>query len=133
MNSFSAKQAGFSLVTTLFILVVLAVLGVYMSLMVGVQNQSTALTVQGFRAWYAAISGLDWTAYQINTTGNCPAVPTTMTIEGFTVSLTDCTSYPVFEAGNNYNLHDVTLLSERGSFGELDYVSRSVRATIGGP
>ncbi len=127
------SQSGFSLVTTLFIIVVLAILGSYMALMGTTQNQSTALSIQGLRAWYAAVSGYDWTAYRINTTGSCPAVPTTMNIEGFTVTLTACTPYIVNEAGDTYSMHDVSVLSERGSFGDVDYVSRSLRATFGGP
>ena len=127
------KQTGFSLVTTIFILVVLGVLGSYMTLMNATQNQSTALSIQGLRAWYAAVSGYDWAAYRINTTGSCPAVPTVMSIEGFTVTLTACTPYSINEAGATYAMHDVTVLSERGSFGETDYVSRTLRATFGGP
>ena len=123
MNKSITKQSGFSLVTALFILVVLSILGTYMVVMVTTQNQSTALSVQGLRAWYAAVSGLEWAAYQIETTGNCPALPATMTIEGFSVQLTDCTAYAIIEAGSNYNMHDVTVFSELGSYGDVDYVS----------
>ena len=129
------SQSGFSLVTTIFIIVVLAVLGTYMSLMSTTQNQSTALSIQGQRAWYAAVSGFEWVAFQLNPatgSGNCPSIPTTMTIEGFTVRVTDCTPYSITEAGGSYTLHDVTVTSERGSFGDVDYVSRSLRATVGG-
>lgn len=126
-------QSGFSLVTTLFILVVLAVLGSYMVAMVSTQNQSTALSVQGFRAWYAAVSGIEWTAYQINSTGSCPTVPATLSVEGFTVKLTGCDAYTITEAGSTYNLHDISVLSERGSYADTDYVSRRIRATLGGP
>ena len=45
------SQKGFSLVTTLFIIVVLAVLGGYMVSMTITQTQSSALAVQGLRAW----------------------------------------------------------------------------------
>lgn len=127
-----AAQQGFTLITTLFIIVVLAVLGSFMALLVTGQNQSSALSVQGLRAWYAGVSGYEWAIYQINSTGSCPAVPTVMSIEGFTVTLTDCTAYNVTEAGDNYSLHDITVLSERGSYGDTDYVSRKIRTTMGG-
>ena len=126
------SQKGFSLVTTLFIIVVLAVLGGYMVSMTITQTQSSALAVQGLRAWYAGVSGFEWAAYEINSSGNCPTIPATMNIEGFNVNITSCTEYSIFEAGNNFKLHDVTVLSERGSYGDVDFVSRTIRATIGG-
>ena len=130
-NNFKS-QSGFSLVTSIFILVILSILGSYMVMMVSTQNQSTVLSVQGYRAWYAAVSGLEWTAYQIEATGNCPSVPTIMVVEGFSVQLTDCTAYAITEAGGSYNMHDVTVMSESGNYGDIDYVSRTLRATLGG-
>jgi MSHA biogenesis protein MshP len=127
------NNAGFSLVTTLFILVVLAILGSYMSLMGISQNQTTALSVQGVRAWYAAVSGFEWTAFRINTSSSCPAVPTALSIEGFTVTLTSCIPQNITEGASSYNMYDITVLSERGAFGQTDYVSRTLRATYGGP
>lgn len=127
------KQTGFSLVTAIFILVVLAILGSYMALMGVSQNQTTALSVQGVRAWYAALSGFEWAAHRINTTATCPTVPTSMSIEGFTVTLTACVTYNITEGVDNFNMYDITVLSESGSFGQSDYVSRTLRASYGGP
>jgi len=126
------NQSGFSLVSTIFILVVLAVLGSYMALLGTSQSQTTALSVQGVRAWYAAVSGLEWAAFEIQGSGSCPAIPTSMSIEGFTVTVTACSAYSINESGLSYSMHDVTVLSERGSYGEADFVSRTVRATLGG-
>jgi len=126
------NQSGFSLVSTIFIIVVLAVLGSYMALLGTSQSQTTALSVQGVRAWYAAVSGLEWAAFEIRGSGSCPAIPTTMSIEGFTVTVTACSAYSINESGLSYSMHDVTVLSERGSYGEADFVSRTVRATLGG-
>jgi len=128
------SQKGFSLVTTLFIIVVLAVLGSYMVSMVTTQNQSTALSIQGLRAWYAAVSGFEWVAYQLDPSvnGNCPTIPTTMTIEGFTVKVTNCDPYSITEAGKSYTLYDISVLSERGNYGDVDFVSRKIQATVSG-
>ncbi|NNJ92714.1 MAG: pilus assembly protein MshP [Gammaproteobacteria bacterium] len=131
--NYHKNNSGFSLVTTLFILVVLAILGSYMALMGISQNQTTALSVQGVRAWYSAVSGFEWAADRISTTSVCPTVPTVMSIQGFTVTLTGCTTYNITEGASSYNLYDISVLSERGSFGEADYVSRTLRATFGGP
>jgi hypothetical protein len=55
-----------------------------------------------------------------------------MTIEGFSVSLTNCTESSVSEGIATYSLFDVTVTAERGVFGNADYVSHAIRATLGG-
>lgn len=131
------RQQGFTLVTAIFLLVVLAILGTYMAAMSITQSQSTALSVQGVRAWYATVSGLEWASDYIFDpalgNNNCPAIPTTMTIEGFSVEITGCTKSTHTEAGDTYDIFDVSVQAERGNYGDVDYVQRSLRATIGGP
>jgi MSHA biogenesis protein MshP len=61
-------QCGFSLVSAIFLLVVLAVLGVAMVSFSTMQNQSQALDVMGSRAYQAAQAGIEWAAYNIETT-----------------------------------------------------------------
>lgn len=58
------KMRGFSLVSAIFLLVVLAALGVAMITISSVQHQSSALDVQGTRAYYAARAGMEWGVYQ---------------------------------------------------------------------
>ena len=87
MNKSYKREQGFSLISTIFILVVLASLGGYIAKLSSVQHMTSALSVQSARAWFAARSGLEWVAYQINNSG-CPAVPTTISVESFTVELT---------------------------------------------
>ena len=132
MNISPRKQTGFTLITTLFIIVVLAMLGAYMAQITSAQHEESALSVHGMRAWYAASSGLEWVAYQVTTTGSCPPIPTALTIEGFNVQLIGCTAYPVTEGSAVYSVFDVSIHAEYGSFGSVDYVSRSLRATLGG-
>jgi MSHA biogenesis protein MshP len=137
MRGNQKKQRGFSLVTAIFLLVVLAILGTYMSALSISQHQSSALSVQGVRAWYATVSGLEWASDYIFDpalgNSNCPVIPSSMSIEGFTVKVTACTKTTHTEAGHSYNIFDVSVTAERGSYGEVDYVQRSLRATIGGP
>lgn len=66
-------QHGFSLVSAIFLLVVLAVLGVAMVSFSTMQNQSQALDVMGSRAYQAAQAGIEWAAYTILATS--PVVP----------------------------------------------------------
>ena len=58
-------QSGFSLVTAIFLLVILASLGAFIVTISGVQQTSSALDVQGSRAYQAARSGIEWGTYQV--------------------------------------------------------------------
>lgn len=59
------KQAGFSIITAIFLLVVLSFLGAAMVTFSTTQHQSAAMDVMGSRAYQAARVGVDWAAYQI--------------------------------------------------------------------
>ena len=132
MNRRLQNQAGFSLITALFIVVILAMLGAYMAQLSSAQHTESAMAVQGQRAWYAAYSGLEWAGYRIENDGACPSVPSNFTVEGFAVQLTQCTRHDVTEGGASFAVFDVSLTASRGSFGSVDYVSRTLRATLGG-
>ncbi|MCW8904150.1 pilus assembly protein MshP [Sedimenticola sp.] len=125
-------QHGFSLISTLFMLVVLAALGSYMVRLNISQQTTTTLSLQSVRAWYAASSGLEWAVYQINTNNSCPGVPSSFNADGFTITLSGCTAYPVTEGAISYTLYDLQIEASRGSFGLADYVARRLRATVRG-
>lgn len=65
-------QQGFSLVSAIFLLVVLAVLGGAMVSFSTTQNQSLAMDVQGSRAYQAANAGIEWAAYLIQSNPGAP-------------------------------------------------------------
>jgi MSHA biogenesis protein MshP len=58
-------QRGFSLVSAIFLLVVLAALGAAMVTFSTTQNQSMVMDVMGARAYQAANAGIEWAAYNI--------------------------------------------------------------------
>ena len=62
-------QSGFSLVTAIFLLVILASLGAFIVTVSGLQQTSSALDVQGSRAYQAARSGIEWGTYQVQAAG----------------------------------------------------------------
>jgi len=133
MNRTLSSVRGFSLISALFLLVVVSSLAGYLVNLSIAQQYSTALTVKALRGRHAALSGLEWVAYRINNvSSSCPSVPTSMTIEGFDVSLTNCTASSVTEGLATYNLFDVTVNAERGVFGDADYVNLAIRATLRG-
>jgi Tfp pilus assembly protein PilX len=133
MNRLPTAVRGFSLISTLFLLVVVSGLASYLVNLSVAQQYSTALTVSALRGRHAALSGLEWVAYRINNvSSSCPAVPSNLTIEGFSVTLTNCTQSVVTEGPSSYNLFDVTVSAERGAFGDADYVNHAIRATLRG-
>jgi MSHA biogenesis protein MshP len=124
---------GFSLITTLFLLVVVSGLAAYLVNLSIAQQYSTALSISALRGRHAALSGLEWVAYRINNvSASCPPIPSSMTIEGFNVSVTGCAETSVTEGMANYSLFDITVSAERGAFGDADYVNHAIRATLRG-
>lgn len=126
-----SNQQGVSLVVTLFVLVVLATLGGYVARISTVQHAGTAISMQSARAWYLALSGLDWLVDRVDSSG-CPAVPTTFTSDSFEIRVSQCDSRAVIEGANSYNLYNVTVSASYGNFGDADFVSRRVSASFAG-
>src|SRR5207302_6377751 len=58
-------QRGFSLVAAIFLLVVLALMGVFIASVTGLQSASGQLDVSGVRAYQGARAGMEWAAYQV--------------------------------------------------------------------
>lgn len=91
-------QRGFTIVSAIFILVVLAGLGAAMLTVSTTQHIGSALDVQGSQAYQAARAGIEWGLYQRLRLGaacatnsfTLPAASTSLT--GFTVTVT-CTSF----------------------------------------
>lgn len=68
-NTYRARNAelGFSLVSAIFLLVVLAGLGAAMVTFSSSQNQALAMDAMGSRAYQAASAGIEWAAYNVQT------------------------------------------------------------------
>ena len=58
-------QRGFSLVSAIFLLVVIAALGTFAVTLSTTQHQSAAMDVMGSRAYQAARAGIEWAAYHV--------------------------------------------------------------------
>jgi len=61
----SWRERGFSIVTAIFLLVVLSLLGAFIVSVTGLQQSSQQLDVQGVRAYQAARAGIEWGAWQV--------------------------------------------------------------------
>jgi MSHA biogenesis protein MshP len=58
-------QQGFSIITAIFLLVVLSFLGIAMVSFSTSQHQSSAMDVMGSRAYQAARAGIEWQAHYV--------------------------------------------------------------------
>lgn len=142
-RSFS-RSRGVGLITAIFILVVLAGLGVAMVSFTTTQSSTVAMDVLGERAVQSARAGIEWALYQnqINSQSPCGqsfALPSNSTLAPFTVTV----SCP---ATSSYTLNGIQTIRTRllsvacnqptaagncpNSAPGSDYVERQVEAEI---
>lgn len=142
------QQQGFSLISAIFILIILASLGAYMVTVGGTNRATSSATLQGARAYQAARSGIDWSVYtlitaadQIAARSNCSNIINennfTLNVDGlngFTIN-TLCGFTSHSQQGNdNVSIYSITSIATTGgSYGDLDFVQRRITATISPP
>jgi len=131
------RQRGFSLVTAIFLLVVLSGLAAVMMTVTTTQHTSSALDVQGARAYQAARAGIEWGAYRATRNASCVTPGVTISplygalMAGFKVVVT-CTP----EAAGAAHVADKKIsyrlvsTASFGAFANMDYVERELQATI---
>ncbi|MFZ5535975.1 MAG: hypothetical protein ACOZAP_00640 [Pseudomonadota bacterium] len=78
-------QAGFSIITVIFVLVVLAGLGAVMAQLGATQHLGMAMAQEGRQAYYAARAGLEWGRDRLIKGNTCTT--STLVIEGFDVEV----------------------------------------------
>lgn len=128
---------GFSIVSAIFLLVVLAFLGAAMVTFSTGQQQSSAMDVMGARAYQAAGAGIEWGAYQVLQNGGACAGTTTLpalagTLSGFTVIVT-CGSLAASEvnaATGTVTVYGLTSTAVQGTVGQPGYVERQIQVSI---
>ena len=130
MPSVLKNNNGFTLVQAIFILVVLALLGVAMMRLIGVQSSTSVFALQGARAYQAARSGLEWGGAQASAGNSCNG---TMMVENFTVNVT-CSNQQFTEGPiGPYDVYRISAIATFGSYGSLDFVSRRAESKVGFP
>lgn len=137
-------QRGVSIVTAIFLLVILALLGTIMVTFMVTQQHSSAMDVRGTLAYQAARTGIEWAAYNVEQTvpgtlwAQCAAVPAPLIAAGtlggalspFTVTVT-CNSQLVTEGAATSYVYTITSsASSGGAAGNADFVQRVVTATM---
>jgi MSHA biogenesis protein MshP len=143
---FRRRTGGFSLISAIFLLVVMTLLGAYVVTLATSQHTAEALDVEGARAYQAARAGIEWGAWQIlqapaggfRTTcdGATYATPTSQplaglagTLSGFAVDV-QCGSAAAAEAGVNVQVYRLTVTASKGTLAGIFYVERQLQAVI---
>jgi len=137
------KQRGFSLVSAIFLLVVVAALGTFAVTLSTTQQQSAALDVMGSRDYQAARAGIEWGAYQVLPASAaafataCRLGPTsssvamTGTLSSFTV-LVGCTATSAVEDTDTVWIYQLSSSAATAgiTMGNANYVERQINVTI---
>jgi MSHA biogenesis protein MshP len=125
--------AGFTLVSAIFLMVVLAVLAVSLVSLATVQHITSAQMLQAVRANYAARAGVEWAIAKAIEPAGCvtgPAFTLGGALSAFSVAVT-CTrtDHPVGTATPQaYYL--VEVVAQAGGYGTPDFVRRQAQAKV---
>jgi len=150
MTILHKAQRGFSLITAIFLLVVLSALGAMMLTFFAAQQQSAAIDALGSRAFQAARTGAEWGTFQIIQSqvvgktfadackkGNQPSssvslADTPLSLFNLLVSC-DYTSTPTDPVASGiYNI-TATISGVNGVLpGSADYIQRVIQTSING-
>lgn len=132
MTRANARQRGFSLVSAIFLLVVLAGLGAYAVRLNTFGQQTVTGALRGAQAFEAARAGAAWAAYRAVNGGICAAGTLTLTegaTAGFRVSV-QCTESTQVEGATTVRVFVFDVRAEAGAYGGPDYVSRRLQIKI---
>ncbi len=125
------SESGFSLISAIFLLVVIAALGTFAVTLSTTQHQSAALDVMGARAYQAARAGVEWGAYQALQASSCLPTPLALpgTLSGFNVNV-QCMSTAHSEAAATITIYQLTSTATQGTVATPNYVERQMTVTI---
>ncbi len=117
------RQRGFSTITAIFLLVILAALGAFMVTFTGLQQTTVQADVLGVRAYYAARAGVEWGLHRALDPDNTIVAPPSATVfaacpagtisglggslSPFAVAVT-CTSTDATESNRNLRVYQIT-------------------------
>lgn len=132
MSPVRADQ-GFSLVSAIFLIVVVSLAGAYLVSLVGVERRTASLGLLGTRAYHAARSGLEWAiAKAVADPSGCPAVVLSLAeggLRGYSVTVT-CNKTRHQDGADLVTTFQLAAQAELGALGQPDYVSRRLRTTV---
>lgn len=125
-----AAQGGFSIVSAIFLLVVLATLGAFMVSFSTVQHTTSAQDVRGAQAYQAARAGIEWGTYQVLRANSCAGSQALGNVAGFAVTVQCAQSGSYTEGVTPVTVYTITSTANSGTVGGLAYVERQLQATV---
>ena len=132
------QKNGFALVAALFLIIVLAALGLFAVKLSSTQQQSIDLELLGARAQAAADSGIEYAASQLFKNGKtCANIASTYpftqsALKGFSAQIT-CAPIPYsphIDGAATHQVYELTSTSTYGTYGTTTYVSRQQKRTV---
>lgn len=136
-----STQRGFSMMSAIFLIVVLALLAAAMAKFTIMQHTSSTLDLQGVRAYLAARAGVEWGLYRILDPDTAPnatlpvcwsgsaSVTLAQDLASFTTTVS-CTATSTTEDTNNISSYRIVATASQGTSGASYYVERQVETTV---
>lgn len=146
-SHFFKKARGFSLPGAIFIMIVLAGVGVAMVTLNATTTSTSALNVKQTRAYYSAFSGAEWAIASIaanddnyvSNNDSCSGINGhTFVAEQFNLNFS-CTSscssvatccHSIVDCQLSPRVSEITVTASNGSVGDIYRVSRTVQVTV---
>jgi MSHA biogenesis protein MshP len=135
----SSRQRGVVLIAALFMIIVLAGLGIFAVRLGAGQQQSVNLALLGVRAQAAADSGVELGANRaLKGAGCAPLLPLTTTVavtlteaalNGFNVSVV-CSHSNQTVGTVTYDVYKLSAFAQSGTYGTPAYVARTASRTV---
>jgi len=143
MRASAPKQAGFTLATGVFLLVVMAALGAFVLTISTLQHAGATYDVEGARASQAARAGIEWGSFQALRSASCAGSSSFSpggSAANFTVTV-QCSSSTADELGTTVTVYALTSTAcNQPSAGVCPnsapgdgYVERQSRASLATP
>lgn len=140
--SLRQRQSGSSLVAAIFLLVVIAGLGVFMLSIYSAQQRTSSMDIRGARAYQAAKAGIEWGTYQImvqensspalapyNCVGAMGTPAFAGSLQGYIVSVS-CNLTTTTEGSNTIRVYQITSTASSSAAPAPDFVERQITGRI---
>ena len=131
MSRVIKNQNGFSAIAAVVIVVLLALMGTYMSTFISVSALNTSTSAGAIQAWFAARSGMQWAIHQSLSLGTCTGVDSqtiSSGLNGFNASVSCTETTGVTEGSSTYNIYNIDVTATKGS--NETFVSRTITVTV---
>ena len=116
---FSSVQRGVSVLTAIFIMLLLGVIAALMANLVSTAQVTSAQDVEGSRAYFAARAGVEWGMYQLDPNAAVKALPSCFAatvlnqIPGFVVTV-ECSTTAYTEGAHQIGIYQITATARNG-------------------